>query len=137
MKCLLSHQRFRLILALATWAFLLCLLQGCFDARSWVQKERPWNQSTLAETDRVLVEREDGSYVTLDEPRIRHEESRDILTGRESSGGNQQVQIELKSIRTLEVREVDTGRLVSGIVIGVVALAALGLYLFGPFNPSA
>jgi len=132
-----SCERFRRVIVVTASAFLLCLLQGCLNAHSWVQKERPWTQSTLAETDRVRVEREDGSHITLDEPRIRHEESGDTLTGREMSGGNKQIQINLESIRTLEVRDVDAGKLASGIVIGIVALVAIGLYLFGPFSPSA
>ena len=137
MKCSSSRQRFRLVLALATWAFLLCLMPGCFDPHSWVQKEKPWDQGTVAGQNRVRVEREDGTRLTLDDPRIRHEDQGDILTGRDESGGKQRIEIRLANVRTLEVRELDSGKMTSGIVIGLVALVAIGLYLFGPFSPSA
>jgi len=121
----------------AAFLAILVLVAGCLETHRWVEREKPWNQNTLAESDCARIERNDGTQIILEEVRIRHEESGDILTGREKSGGNHQIQIKLASIRTLEVREADTGRLVSGILIGIVALAAIGLFLFGPFSPSA
>jgi hypothetical protein len=130
------RERIRIVVALAAWALLFVLLPGCLDTHTWVEKKKPWDDSTFSEDDRVRVIVA-GTQITIDEPRIQHDASGDVLTGREVSGSSQRVEVKLASVRSLEVRKVDAGKLGSGIIIGLVALAAIGLYLFGPFSPSS
>ena len=116
---------------------ILGLLPSCLDTHTWVEKEKPWDQSTIADADRVRVRCSDGSKVVLEAPRIKHEERGEFLIGRGPQSGDQELRFDLASIRSLEVREVDTGKAVSGIVVGIVVVGAVLLYLFGPFMPSA
>jgi len=124
--------RSRSVVSVAGLVVILGLLPGCLDAHTWVQKEKPWTQSTLGDTDRVRVKRSDGTGITLEQPRIDHDEQGDFLTGRGKPLSNQEVRIDLATIRSLEVREVDSGKAAAGIVLGAIAL-----YLLSPFLPSA
>jgi hypothetical protein len=116
-------------LSIAALLALLGLLPACLDTRTWVEKERPWNQGTVSHTEEVRVERSDGSTLTLEHPRIDHDERGDFLTGRVRTPREEAVRIDLAAIRTLEAREVDSGTVIAGLAAGIVVVAAAVLYV--------
>jgi hypothetical protein len=116
---------------------ILGLLPSCLDTHTWVEKEKPWDQSTIASTDQVRVKCSEGSKVVLEAPRIEHAARGEFLVGREAQLHHQELRIDLASIRSLEVRETDPGRVTAGILAGAILVGAVLLYLFGPFMPSA
>ena len=123
--------------AVAAIVAILGLLPGCLDTHTWVEKEKPWDQSTISSTDQVRVRCSDGSKVVLEEPRINHEDRGEFLIGRGTRPGDQELRFDLASIRSLEVREVDAGKAAAGIAVGILVVGAVLFYLLSPFLPSA
>jgi hypothetical protein len=114
---------------IAIFCITLLLVPGCLDASSWVEKERPWSRSTVAEAEQVRVERLDGTELTLDHPVIGHDEGGDFLSGVPHGLGGNPVRVDLADIRALELREVSAGNVVVGIAAGLVIAAAIVLFL--------
>jgi uncharacterized membrane protein YidH (DUF202 family) len=120
-----AHPRFVFAALLA----LLGLLLACLGTRDWVEKERPWTQATLAQAKEVRVENADGTSLTVERPQIVHDEHGDFLTGRVPSLGQEEVRIDLATIRGLELREVNPATTVSSIAWGIVIVAAAVLFV--------
>jgi hypothetical protein len=121
---------YRLRLArIATLCIALLPVAGCLDASSWVEKDKPWNRSTIADAEQVRVERLDGTELTLDHPVIGHDEGGDFLSGVPHGLGGNPVRVDLADIRALELREVSAGNVVVGIAAGLVIAAAIVLFL--------
>ena len=124
----------RVAFALAFSAILM--LPGCLNVHSWEPKDRPWTRSTIDESAQVRIERADGSQMTLEHARIENDDRGTFLAGRIPGGGAREVRMELTDIRTLEVRELDAGKLAAAIAAGIVVLAAIYFFVFEPFIPS-
>jgi hypothetical protein len=116
-------------LLLASILTLLGLLPACSASRDWVEKERPWTEAVLAQTKEVRVEMMDGSNLMVERPHIVHDERGDFLAGTAPSPGEKKVRIELATIRSLEVREVNAAATVGNIAWGIVIVAAVVLYI--------
>ena len=114
----------------------MLMLPGCLDVHSWTEKDRPWNAATIGDSDQVRIERSDGTEVTLVHARIEPGEPGPSLVGRTSGPEGRDVRVELAEIRTLEVREVDAGRVAANIAVALVVLAAIYLLVTQPFMPS-
>ena len=108
---------------------LLGLLPACSGTRQWVEQARPWTQATLVHAKEVRVENADGSNLTVERPHIVHDEQGDFLTGSAPSLGQEAVRIDLTTIRSLELREVNAAATVGSIAWGIVIVAAAVLYI--------
>jgi len=113
------------------------MLAGCVDVHTWVEKDRPWVQATIADTEQVRVERADGTLLTLEHARIGKDERGDYLAGRTLGADGRDVRLDLADVRNLEVQEVDAGAVAASIAAGIVIVAAVLLFVFQPFSPSA
>ena len=117
-------------------AVLFALLPACLDVQGWVGTDEPWTASTLENEDRVRVERLDGTRVVLERPRIERDEQGAFVVGHEG-GLARETSIDLESVRSLEVRGTDSGKLAAAIVGGLVVVGAIAIFVVGPFLPSA
>jgi len=115
--------------AVVALSIAMVLLPSCLDTHTWVEKEKPWTESTVAHTDRVQVERADGSHLTLAHPRIGTDERGEFLAGHVPELGEKEVRLDLSGVRTLEVWEKQTGQLAASIAAGIVVAGAIVLYL--------
>lgn len=111
-------------------------LPGCLDVHSWTEKERPWSTATIADSKQVRIERPDGSQLTLEHARIEEGERGATLVGRTTGPAAMDVRVEIAEIRTLEVREVDAGKVAASVAAALLVLAAIYLLVTQPFLPS-
>jgi len=131
----LDRRSFRCVaIALACWSSLM--LPGCLDVHSWTEKEKPWTEATIARSDQVRIERADGSQETLVHARIEQGERGAALVGHDSGPSGRDVRVALSEIRTLEIPEVDAGKVAANIAAALVVLAAIYLLVTQPFVPS-
>jgi hypothetical protein len=111
-------------------------LPGCLDVHSWTEKEKPWTAATIADSNEVRIARPDGSQVTLEHARIEPGERGATLVGRTTGPAERELRVELAEIRTLEVREVDAGKVVASVAAALLVLGAIYLLVTQPFMPS-
>ena len=114
----------------------MLLLPGCLDVHGWTEKDKPWTAKTIADSGQVRIERPDGSQLTLEHARIEQGERGPTLVGRTTGPDERELRVELAQIRTLEVREVDAGKVAANIAAALVVLAAIYLLVTQPFLPS-
>ncbi len=112
------------------------MLPGCLDVHSWTEKDKPWTEKTIADSEQVRIERPDGSQLTLEHARIEPGERGATLVGRTTGPAARDVRVEIADVRTLEVREVDAGKVAANIAAALVVLAAIYLLVTQPFMPS-